>query len=160
MTVIQNLFPHKMRNLTVAQCHFVKDLINHRLRFGIPKTKIKLDKYRSLAVLKPHQIFGYIRWQANMFGSQDWRFFVIKTCTDGPVTHIPGITPAARLLASSHGTAAVKRALRAIDRLEKETSEGLDTLPESYWRRFDGDISSRRTLRAVPANYRAIVTRL
>ena len=68
---------------TLVQLHFVKGLINHRLRFGVAKTVTKLDKYRSIAVFQQGAVFGYIRWRANEFGTQDWRVYVLKAQPDG-----------------------------------------------------------------------------
>jgi len=133
-------------HLTLIQCHFVRDKLNHRIRFGSPKTTLALDKYRKLACFEPGATLGYIRWRANDYGTQDWRFFVLKTQSKGLLTRVPGITPAVKVLAAFNGTQAVKRALAALDDVEMSVSGPVETLPESYWIAFQNDLSARRTV--------------
>lgn len=135
-----------MSDLTVIQCHFVRDKLNHRIRFGSPKSTVALDKYRKLACFEAGATLGYIRWRANEYGTQDWRFFVLKTQSKGLLTRVPGITPAVKVLAAFTGTKAVKRALAALDDVEMSVSGPVETLPESYWITFQNDLSTRRTL--------------
>ena len=138
-----------MSDLTVIQCHFVRDKLNHRIRFGSPKTTVALDKYRKLACFEAGATLGYIRWRANEYGTQDWRFFVLKTQSTGLLTRVPGVTPAVKVLASFNGTQAVKRALAALDDVEKSVSGPMETLPDSYWVAFQNDLSTRRTVRGL-----------
>jgi len=135
-----------MTGLTVIQCHFVRGLLNHRIRFGEPHKIISLDKYRKLACFKPGSKLGYIRWHANEYGTQDWRLFVLKTQNTGLLTRVPGVTPAVKVLAAFNGTQAVKRALVALDEAEKTTLKPIETWPEGYWISFQNDISARKTV--------------
>lgn len=135
-----------MSHLTLIQCHFVRDKLNHRLRFGSPHKTIALDKYRQLACFGSGATLGYIRWRANEYGTQDWRFFVLKTQSAGLLTRVPGVTPAVKVLAAFTGTPGVKRALTALDDVETSVSEPIQTLPESYWIAFQNDLSTRRTV--------------
>lgn len=135
-----------MTGLTVIQCHFVRGVLNHRLKFGTPDKTVKLDKYRKLACFKPGETLGYIRWRANEYGTQDWRFFILKTKTSGLVTSVPGVSPAVKVLAAFNGSQAVKRALSAFDDIEKATSAPIETLPDAYWISFQNDLSTRRSL--------------
>ena len=135
-----------MSGVTLIQCHFVRDKLNHRVRFGHPEKVITLDKYRKLACFKAGATLGYIRWRANEYGTQDWRFFVLKTQSTGLLTRVPGVTPAVKVLAAFSGTQAVKRALAALDDVEKSVSQPIETLPESYWIAFQNGLSTRRTV--------------
>jgi len=144
-----------MTRLTLIQCHFVRGLLNHRIRFGQPHKIISLDKYRKLACFKPGSTLGYIRWRANEYGTQDWRFFVLKTQSTGLLTRVPGVTPAVKVLAVFNGTQAVKRALAALDEAEKTSLMPVETLPEGYWISFQNDISARKTVSGLwpPSSY-------
>lgn len=135
-----------MTGLTVIQCHFVRGLLNHRLRFGTPDKTVKLDKYRKLACFKPGETLGYIRWRANEYGTQDWRFFIIKTQNSGLLTRVPGVSPAVKVLAAFNGTQAVKRALSAFDDVHDTLSAPIETLPDAYWISFQNDLSTRQSL--------------
>ena len=138
-----------MSGLTVIQCHFVRGMLNHRLRFGTPDKTVKLDKYRKLACFKPGKTLGYIRWRANEYGTQDWRFFVLKTQTTGLLTWVPGVSPAVKVLAAFNGSQSVKRALSAFDDVEKSARDPIETLPDTYWISFQNDISARQTVSGV-----------
>ena len=143
-----------MSGLTQVQCHFVQDKINHRLRFGKPCEIIKLDKYRRLALFEPYITFGYIRWRANKYGTQDWRVYVLKTGVDGLMTEVPGIAPAVKILVSISGYDRVKRTLPLLDRLELDVKDGLDRVPVSYWRVFQTTVLRNKPLRPLPRHYR------
>ena len=135
-------------NLTAVYIRYRKNRINHRLRFGEPHSETRLGWHSRLASFKPAQIFGYIRWSANEYGTQDWRLFVCKagglhsqnlgldggnTGHHNRLTRIPSVLPGAHILLKTQGKARVKRALEYIDRLEKDTGE-LSLITESYWR--------------------------
>jgi len=107
-------------HLTLIQCHFVRDKLNHRIRFGSPHSTLALDKYRKLACFDAGATLGYIRWRANEYGTQDWR------CTQ-----------------------VVKRALVALDDVEKSVSGPIETLPESYWIAFQNGLSFLEAQNAV-----------
>lgn len=137
---------------TVVQLHFVRGMINHRLRFGQPETQTKLDKFRSLASFSSGSIFGYIRWRANDYGTIDWRVYVLKAQNDGLSSEIIGITPAVKILVSVQGKPAVKRCFAALDRLEKEAGGTLECVPESYWPLFNNALLLRKSPRKLPRN--------
>ena len=137
-----------MTGLTLIQCHFVRGQLNHRIRFGTPDRLIKLDKYRKLACFEEGRILGYIRWRANEYGTQDWRFYILKTQGAGILTRVAGVSPAVKLLAFFNGPRLVKRALKAFDRVEAETAGDLNSLSESYWMTFQNDLGARNSMAA------------
>jgi hypothetical protein len=141
-----------MSDVTLIQCHFVRGRLNHRIRFGTPIKTIKLDKYRKLACFESGTTLGYIRWKANEFGTQDWRFFIFQTRNDGLLTRVPGVAPAVKLLASFHGTDPVKHALLAFDEVEKECAGELSSLSDSYWLGFQNHLNARKNLLGKPRN--------
>lgn len=142
-----------VNGMTYIQCHFVKERINNRLRFGIPDTVIKLDGCRSLALFAPGKTLGYIRWRANEYGTQDWRFFILKTQVTGLLTRVPGASPAIKTLASFTGTQPVKRALTALDIVEATAKNNLETIPDSYWLTFQNAVLTRQDVRDLPRHY-------
>lgn len=137
---------------TLVQVHFVKGLINHRLRFGTPQSLSKLDKYRSIAVFNSGAIFGYIRWRANAFGTQDWCVYVLKAQTEGYISEVIGVSPAVKILLFAQGKPAAKRCLSALDALEIEAGGSLSNVPESYWSSFNNAVLLRKTPRKLPRN--------
>jgi len=112
----------------------------HRLRFGRPRQIITLTPLRKLAVFGPGELFGYIRWQANYYGTQDWRVYVVRAAESGSITRMPGILPGGEVLFSVRGKTRAKRALDIIDELEAQAGD-LRRLTPAFWRqvqiRFD-----------------------
>ncbi len=139
---------------THTQIHFVKGVVNHRLLFGEPIEKVKLDRFRRLAVFKPDQIFGYIRWRANQYGTVDWRLYVVKSGVDCQMTVIQGISPAAKILVTISGRDRMKRALRVMDSIKANTKDGFFGVPESYWQVVQNSIIRNTPLRKLPRHYR------
>ena len=137
---------------TLVQLHFVRGMINHRLRFGQPEAKTKLDKYRAFATFSTGSIFGYIRWRANEYGTIDWRVYVLKAETNGVFSQVSGVTPAVKILVSAQGKPAAKRCLSALDSLEKQAGGTLDAVPESYWPQFNNALLLRKSPRLLPRN--------
>lgn len=140
--------PLKADHLTAVYVRYRKNRINHRLRFGTPSVQTRLGWHESLVSFAPDQVFGYIRWSSNKYGTQDWRLFVCKaggnlqnmigssggnTGHHNRLTRIPGVLPGAHVLLKTQGTTRVKRALKLIDSLESETGD-LGLVTESYWR--------------------------
>jgi len=138
-----------MAEKTLIQCHFVRGLINHRLRFGAADKIIKLDKYRKIACFKPDRTLGYIRWRANEYGTQDWRFYIFRTQSEGIMTSVPGVSPAVKLLASFNGSKTVKGALSAFDEVERKSKGTPEKLSESFWLSFQNDLSARKSLNGI-----------
>ena len=125
---------HIMSRLVAVKCEFVRDKVNHRLRFGAPEMSITLRKSQKLYAFGAGQVFGYIRWKANKYGTVDWRLYICQASLSGQVTRVPGIIPGATVLLSVHGNIAMQRMLKQIDSLEAQTDGGLETITPAYWR--------------------------
>jgi len=138
---------------TLVQLHFVRGLINHRLRFGQADVITKLDKYRSIAAMPAGSIFGYIRWRANEYGTIDWRVYVLKAQGNGYISDIAGVRPAVKILLSALGKPAAQRCLKALDKLEKQSGGSLETVAESYWPIFNNALLLRKPPRDLPRNH-------
>ena len=104
---------------TRVEIAFYPEYLNHWLRFGEPDEQQDLDRRRSLALFKPGRVFGYVRWRANEYGTQDWRFTIVRTAAPSLLlSRIEGVTPGGEVLLLASGNAKVKRALLQIDALE------------------------------------------
>lgn len=129
------------RNLTAALIVYRQKTINHRLRFGEPVMEARLDWRRKLVGFTPGSTFGYVRWRANQFGTQDWRLFVLHTARQGVITSIPGVLPGADILLATRGTTRTKRALSALDALE-HAGNALETITPAYWRHLSNRLAT------------------
>ena len=127
--------------LTTVIIAYRKNRFNHRLIFGEPALKIRRGWRREFAAFTPGRIFGYERWRANKYGTQDWRLFVCEAVNGGAITRLPGIHPGARLLASASGKSRVTRLFTAFDDL-KNAYGALDLTPPERWRVVANEIET------------------
>jgi len=136
---------------TRVEIAFYPEHLNHWLRFGVPDEQHDLDRRRSIALFKPRRVFGYVRWRANEYGTQEWRFTVVQTAEPSLLlSRIEGITPGGEVLLLVTGNAKVKRALLQIDALEAAGFEPADVSP-AYYRHVHNRITAGRPIRAYSA---------
>ncbi len=136
------------RCFTRVEIAFYPEYLNHWLRFGREDDWLDLDRRRALAFFEPGRVFGYVRWWANLFGTRDWRFVIIRSVGPGAsCSRVPGVFPGGEILLQASGGVAVKRALREIDRLEAKGFEPADVSP-SYYRHVHNRLVTKRQVRA------------
>lgn len=132
---------------TRVEIVFYPEHVNNWLRFGDPDEQHDLDRRRSLALFKPGRIFGYVRWWANEYGTQDWRFTIVRTAEPSLLlSQIEGVTPGGEVLLLMVGNTKVKRALLQIDTLEAAGFEPADVSP-SYYRHVHNRITAGQPIR-------------
>ena len=106
---------------------------NHRLLFGSPDATPKSRLVNTAHRFKQGQIFGFVRWRGDEYGTQTWRVIVAQAgCAGERLTRIPGIQPGAHLLLHAFGKTRAKRALRVIDLLSE--AHVLHEIAPAYWR--------------------------
>lgn len=121
--------------------------MNHWLRFGPADHWQDVDRRRAYAYFRPGRVFGYVRWEANDYGTKDWRFIIVKT--EEPslmMSRVPGVTPGGEVLLYVKGSAQVKRALKQIDEIEGAGIDPADVSPV-YYRHIHNRILSRSDIR-------------
>lgn len=129
-----------MSKFTLVETVQIRSRCNHRLRFGQSFETKTLSENKTLVAFEAGQIFGYIRWSRNAYGTRNWQFFVVRSVGAGRVTRIPGISPGGDLLFRTRGVVATQRALKWLDGLEKTIPFSLSDLPESYWRLAENEV--------------------
>ena len=131
-------------DLTRVEIAFFPEHLNFWLRFGAPDEQFDLDRRRSLALFKPGRIFGYVRWRANGYGTQEWRFIIIQSSEPLlMLSRIGGVQPGGDVLLLATGAIKVKRALLQIDVLEAAGFEPADVSP-AYYRHVHNRIAASR----------------
>ena len=116
---------------------------NDRLLFGRPHNPNKLDGQIEELRFKPLQIFGFVRWRGNQYGTQTWRVIVAQAgCPGENLTQIPGVKPGAHLLLHAFGKTRAKRALRVIAMLSE--AHVLHEIAPAYWRHVHLQISKNK----------------
>jgi hypothetical protein len=135
-------------SFTRVEITFYPEYLNHWLRFGEPDEQQDLDRRRSLALFKQGRVFGYVRWRANEYGTQEWRFTIVRTVAPSLLlSRIEGVTPGGEVLLLVSGNAKVKRALLQIDALEAAAFEPADVSP-AYYRHVHNRITAGQPVRA------------
>jgi len=129
---------------TLVKSEFRADSRNHRLRFGAPVHIIRINKNSTYSAFKPGDVFGYIRWNRNDYGTINWQFIIGRSGSGASLTRFPGIHPGADLLYRARGVKAVKETLSWLDRLEKTSITRLEDYPISLWRKAE----NQRIIRA------------
>ena len=134
-------------HLTCVQIAFYPEFVNHWLRFGEPDHWLDLDRRRAMAFFGPSRMFGYVRWQANEFGTEEWRFTVGQAVApSASLWRIEGVGPGGGVLLLASGKAKVKRALSQIDALEARGFEPTEVSP-SYYRHVHNRIAAAQPIR-------------
>lgn len=134
--------------LTRVEIAFYPEHLNHWLRFGEPDEQHDLDRRRSLTLFKPGRVFGYVRWRANEYGTQEWRFTIVRTAEPSRfLSRIDGVTPGGEVLLLVTGNAKVKRTLLQVDALEAAGFEPADVSP-AYYRHVHNRITAGQPVRA------------
>ena len=120
-----------------------RDLGNDRLLFGRPTLSVRVSEYLEEFHFNPSQVFGFVRWRGDQYGTQTWRVVVAQAgCPGERMTRIPGVDPGARLLLHAFGKTRAKRALRVIDMLSE--AHVLHEIAPAYWRHIHLQISKNK----------------
>lgn len=116
---------------------------NDRLLFGRPKKSSRVSEAQEEWSFIPFQIFGFVRWRGDEFGTQTWRVVVARAGRPSErLTRIPGVNPGAHLLLHAFGKTRAKRALRVIDILSE--AHVLHKITPAYWRHVHLQISKKK----------------
>jgi hypothetical protein len=141
--------------LTEVESHFLRDRLNHRVRFGHPTRETYIDRRRARAWFEPKSIFGYVRWENGAFGSVLWRLYVLRAGAPGDaLCRVPGVRPGAEILLRLDGGPKVKPALLIIDNLEDRGFDPAEVSPD-YWRHINGRLAASGTVRPYSAEQHA-----
>ena len=117
---------------------------NDRLLFGRPTLSVRVSENLEELRFNPSQVFGFVRWRGDQYGTQTWRVVVAQAGRSGErLTRIPGVNPGAHLLLHAFGKTKAKRALRVIDILSE--AHVLHEIAPAYWRHVHVQISKSPT---------------
>lgn len=134
-------------HFTCIELVFYPEHVNFWLCFGEPDERLDLDRRRSLALFGPSKVFGYVRWRANEYGTQDWRVAIVRTgAPSWLLTRLEGVHPGGEILLSATGKSRVKRALAQLDALEEAGFELAEISP-AYYRQVHNRIAVSRPTR-------------
>lgn len=129
------------RKFTAVLIAYRKNRLNHRIIFGEPASTVRLGWRRKLEIFEPGQIFAYERWRANSYGTQDWRFYVLKALSCGTMTRVPGVTPGGEVLFAMRGSTRTKRALKLLTAIKRDGADPARLSPHE-WRGLHNQVET------------------
>lgn len=116
---------------------------NDRLLLGRPTSSLRTSENQEELRFKPLQVFGFVRWRGDQYGTRTWRVIVAQAGRPGErLTRVPGVNPGAHLLLHAFGKTRAKRALRVIDMLSE--AHVLHEIAPAYWRHVHLQISKNK----------------
>jgi len=117
---------------TGLRLRVVKNRANDRLLFGRPVVTYPLQEGGALHLFDAGQMFGFVRWRGDGYGTQTWRVVVARGLAAGEEgSAVPGLEPGGEVLLHAFGKVRAKRALRAIDVLSDK--HVLHEIAPAYW---------------------------
>jgi hypothetical protein len=120
--------------MTEVELVFHRDLVEHWLRFGSQDRERIIDRRRRVIAFVPGELFGFVRWQANDYGTVLSRIDILRACGAGErIATVPGVTPGGEILLRLSGWSRVRRAFAAITAVEQLGIDPADVAPE-WWR--------------------------
>ena|SRR6056297_3602495 len=134
---------HNNRQITKLTLRKTERHSNDRLLFGRPYASSSHQIQFVELGFKPLQMFSFVRWRGDRYGTQTWRVIVAQAGRSGErLTRIPGVNPGAHLLLHAIGKTRAKRALRVIDVLSE--AHVLHEIAPAYWRHMHLQISKNK----------------
>lgn len=119
--------------LTEVDLAWYEGRIEHWIRFGAPVAERMLDRRRRVVMFAPNQLFAFVRWRANDFGTVLSRIDILRAVRPGEMlSTLPGVRPGGEQLLRLGGWPRVKRALDVISAIEAMELDPADVAPE-YW---------------------------
>ena len=126
--------------LTEVALVFYEGRIEHWLRFGTHERERILDRRRRVIAFAPGEVFAFVRWEANDYGTVLSRLDILRACGAGElVTTVPGVTPGGEILLRLNGWPRVKRALNAIAAIEELRIDPAKVAPD-WWQHLHNRI--------------------
>lgn len=134
---------------------YVAGQINYWIVFGTAARVVFTDERAGREWFGPGVVVGYIRWEANDYGTQNWNARVVRTGRPGDMVQpIPGISPGAEVLVHACGTGPVNRFFQHLDALQAAGFDPADVSPD-YWLDAADAIATRGPVAVYTADWHA-----
>ncbi len=100
---------------TGLRLRVAKNRANDRLLLGRPVVTYPFHEGGALHLFDAGQVFGFVRWRGDGYGTQTWRVAVVRALTAGEQgSAVPGLEPGGEVLPHGFGKVRAKRVLRTI----------------------------------------------
>jgi hypothetical protein len=123
-----------MNELTQVEVVWLKNRIEHRIRFGRHVEEEIIDRCRRVLSFAPGSIFAFVRWASNDYGTVVSRIDILRAVSPGErYSTVPHVRPGGEILLRVAGWPKVERVLQTIDAVEALGIDPADAAPE-HWR--------------------------
>lgn len=119
---------------TTVELTWIEKRIEHWIRFGHPVEDRILDRRRLLLSFAPGNVFAFIRWTANDFGTVMSCIDIVRAVEAHEARQtVPFVRPGAESLLRQNGWPKVRQVLEAIDGVEAQKIDPCMVCPD-HWR--------------------------
>ena len=127
---------------TLIELTFQKQKVEHWIRFGRKSFEQIIDRRRSVVGFAPENIFAFVRWASNDYGTIVSRLDILRAIGRGePFQTVPFVRPGGEILLRIDSWPKVQRALDGIDAVEALSVDPADVAPD-YWRHVHNRLSA------------------
>ena len=132
-----------------VELYWLEGKREHWLRFGAPVSDTIIDRRRRRLGFAESQIFAFVRWESNDFGTIRSQFDIMRCVgPDSPYTKLDHVNPGGDILLSISGWPKVEQAFKVIDAIEASGIDPCDVAPD-HWRH----VHNRLTIAQAPRRY-------
>lgn len=137
-----------MSDLTTVELLWLEKRIENRIRFGKPASEKIVDHHRRILSFLPGNIFAFVRWTSNDFGTILSRIDILRAVAPGQrYSTVPWVSPGGESLLRLAGWPKVERVLQLISSVESLGIDPADAAPE-YWHHAHNRLSVNEKPRA------------
>lgn len=121
-------------HLTEVELIWVERKIEYWIRFGKAAQEQILDRRRRVLSFRPENVFAFVRWAANDFGTTLSRIDIVRAVAPGELHQTLGcVLPGGEILLKIEDWPKVERVLQHIDAVEAAGIDPCDVAPD-HWR--------------------------
>ena len=135
--------------LTYVDLIWIEKRLQRWIRFGRVASDQIIDLHRSVVAFAPGDVFAFVRWASNDFGTVVSRIDILRAVSPGEACSRVGfVRPGGESLLRIYGWPKVERVLQAIDAIEALGIDPVDVAPD-HWRH----VHNRLMAAALPHAY-------
>jgi hypothetical protein len=138
-----------MSDLTHVELLWLEKRIENWIRFGHAAQEQILDRRRRILSFAPGNIFAFVRWMSNDYGTVVSRIDIVRAVAPGQrCATLPYVRPGGDILLRLSGWPKIERVLQLVDAVEALGIDPADAAP-NYWHH----VHNRLSVNEVPRTY-------
>lgn len=128
--------------LTHVHLTWIEGRLEQWIRFGKVAGERIIDRRRRVVSVRAGDIFAFVRWRSNGFGTIQSRLDIVVPVAPGiAYSTVPGVDPGGDILLRLSGWPKIERALQAIDAVEANAVDPCDAAPD-HWRHIHNRLAA------------------